>query len=81
MEEARNADVGQLSIATPPSSPTIDGNTDLTYSDNVPERFEAYGWHVVQLGEAANDLDALEAGLRAGIAEEIRPTLIVLRFY
>ena len=45
---------------------SIDGPTELAYSDDVPKRFEAYGWHVVQLGEAANDLDALEAGLRAG---------------
>ena len=51
---------------------TIDGPTELTYSDDVPKRFEAYGWHVVQLGEVANDLDALEAGLRAGIAEDER---------
>ncbi len=58
---------------------TIDGATELAYTDDVPKRFEAYGWHVVQLGEAANDLDALEAGLRAGIAEETKPTLVVLR--
>ena len=53
--------------------------TELAYSDDVPKRFEAYGWHVVQLGEVANDLDALEAGLRDGMAEETRPTLVVLR--
>jgi transketolase len=58
---------------------SIDGPTELAYSDNVPKRFEAYGWHVVQLGEAANDLDALEGGLRAGVAETERPTLVVLR--
>ena len=48
---------------------TIDGPTELAYSDDVPERFEGYGWHVVELGEVANDLDALEAGLREGMAE------------
>jgi transketolase len=58
---------------------SIDGPTELAYSDDVPKRFEAYGWHVVSLGEVANDLDALEAGLRAGIAEQERPTLVVLR--
>jgi transketolase len=58
---------------------TIDGPTELTYTDDVPRRFEAYGWHVVQLGEVANDVDALERGLRAGIAEQTRPTLLVLR--
>jgi transketolase len=58
---------------------TIDGATELAYSDNVPERFEAYGWHVVELGERANDLDALEAGLRAGMAEAERPSVVILR--
>ncbi|HEX4490431.1 MAG TPA: transketolase [Acidimicrobiia bacterium] len=58
---------------------TIDGPTELAYTDDVPKRFEAYGWHVVQLGEAANDCDALEGGLRAGMAEADRPTLVVLR--
>jgi transketolase len=58
---------------------TIDGPTELSYSDNVPERFAAYGWHVVQLGEAANDLDALEAGLRAAMAETNRPSIVILR--
>jgi transketolase len=58
---------------------SIDGPTELAYTDDVPKRFEAYGWHVVQLGDVANDLDAIEQGLRAGIAEEDRPSLIVLR--
>ncbi len=58
---------------------TIDGDTSLAYSDDVPKRFAAYGWHVVQLGEAAEDLDALEAGLRAGMAEDRCPSLVVLR--
>ncbi|MDQ1532445.1 MAG: transketolase, partial [Actinomycetota bacterium] len=58
---------------------SIDGPTELAYSDDVPKRFEAYGWHVVQLGEAANDLDRLESGLRAGMAEQQRPTLVILR--
>jgi transketolase len=71
--------LGRLVFVYDDNHITIDGPTELAYSDNVPERFEAYGWHVLQLGEAANDLDALEAGLCAGIAEEERPTLLVLR--
>jgi transketolase len=58
---------------------TIDGPTELSYSDDVPERFKAYGWHVVELGEVANDLDALEAGLRTAMAETGRPSLVILR--
>ena len=44
-----------------------------------PSASRAYGWHVVQLGEVANDLDALERGLREGMAETDRPSLLVLR--
>jgi transketolase len=58
---------------------TIDGPTELSTGDDVGQRFEAYGWHVVHLGESANDLDVLEEGLRAGVAEADRPSLIILR--
>jgi transketolase len=58
---------------------TIDGPTELAFTDDTRKRFEGYGWHVVHLGEVANDVDAIEAGLREGIAEDARPSLIVLR--
>ncbi len=58
---------------------TIDGETELALSDEAGRRFEAYGWHVLRLGEVAEDLDALEQGLREAIAEEDRPSLIILR--
>jgi len=58
---------------------TIDGATELAYHDDVEERFGAYGWQVINVGEKANDLDALEAAMRAAIAETSRPTLIVVR--
>ena len=58
---------------------TIDGPTELAYSDDVGERFAAYGWHVIHLGEAANDLDAIEGGLREGMKDAERPTVVILR--
>ena len=58
---------------------TIDGPTELSYSDNVPKRFEAYGWHVDDVGEIANDTDALENAVRRAMAVEDRPSMIVLR--
>ncbi len=71
--------VGRLVAVYDDNHITIDGPTELAYSDDVPTRFAAYGWHVVQLGEAAEDLDVLERGLREAIAEEHRPSLVVLR--
>ncbi|MGA2519519.1 MAG: transketolase [Acidimicrobiales bacterium] len=58
---------------------TIDGNTNLSYSDDVVGRFEAYGWHAENIGEVANDTDALEAALRRAMAVEDRPSMITLR--
>jgi transketolase len=58
---------------------TIDGDTALAYSDDVPGRFRAYGWDVVQLGETADDLDGLERALLAAKDVTDRPSLLVLR--
>ncbi|GLI32995.1 transketolase [Desulforhabdus amnigena] len=58
---------------------SIEGPTDLTYSDDVAGRFESYHWHVQDLGDRANDLVALfEAFHRAKEAKD-RPSLIILR--
>jgi transketolase len=58
---------------------TIDGPTELSYSDNVAERFAAYGWAVDDIGEVANDTDAIEAALLRAKADEDRPSMIILR--
>jgi transketolase len=58
---------------------TIDGNTSLTYSDDVGMRFAAYGWNVVHLGEIADDCDALEETLLAAKRVTDRPSLLILR--
>jgi transketolase len=58
---------------------TIDGPTELALHDNPAERFAAYGWHVVNVGEHANELDVLEAATRSAIAETKRPTLVIVR--
>ena len=58
---------------------TIDGDTALTYSDDVASRFEAYGWHVEHLGEIADHCDALEQALLRAKAVTDRPSLLILR--
>ncbi|HZO80190.1 MAG TPA: transketolase [Candidatus Binataceae bacterium] len=57
---------------------TIDGHTDITFSEDVCRRFEAYGWHT-QAVEDANDLDAVAHAIENAIAEEQRPSLIRVR--
>jgi transketolase len=58
---------------------SIDGPTELALTDDAGERFRAYGWHVDEVGEIANDVDELEAALQRAKAEIHRPSLIRLR--
>jgi len=56
---------------------TIDGSTSLAFTENVGQRFEAYGWHVQRVD--GNDLKEVEAALSAAQAATERPSLIIAR--
>lgn len=56
---------------------SIDGSTDLTFTEDRAARFQAYGWHVVQV-EDGNDLDAVDQAIIAAKADP-RPSLIICR--
>ena len=57
---------------------TIEGFTDLAFSENVPKRFEAYGWHTSKV-EDGNDLAAIEAAIRDAQSVADRPSLISVK--
>jgi transketolase len=56
---------------------TIEGHTDLAYSDDVATRFLGYGWNVTRVGDA-NDLDLLTRAFETFRATHDRPTLIIV---
>src|SRR5712675_1608035 len=57
---------------------TIEGFTSLAFSENVPQRFEAYGWHTLTVTDG-NDLNAIEAGIREAQCVGDRPSLISVK--
>jgi len=57
---------------------SIDGSTDLAFTEDVDARFEAYDWHVQRIDDG-NDLDAIDAAIQAARAETERPSLISVR--
>jgi transketolase len=57
---------------------TIDGSTDLSFTEDVGKRFEAYGWNVLRLADTAS-LDDIEAAAEAARRETARPTLVITR--
>lgn len=58
---------------------SIDGTTQTWLSDDAIGRFESYGWHTRQLGEAGEDLDALESAIAEARDTTDAPSLLVLR--
>jgi len=71
--------LGHLCVAYDDNHITIDGSTDLTFTDDTAGRFRSYGWDVHELGEVANDLDVLTQALLAAREDTGRPTLLILR--
>src|SRR5205823_13955943 len=56
---------------------TIEGNTALTFTDDVATRFIGHGWNVTRVGDA-NDLEMLTRAFRAFLSTRDRPTLIIV---
>jgi transketolase len=57
---------------------TIEGFTSLAFSEDVPKRFEAYGWHTSTV-EDGNDLEAIEKAIRDAQGVTDRPSLISVK--
>ena len=66
--------LGKLTLLYDDNGITIDGGTGLAFAEDVGERFRACGWHVQRID--GHDLDAIDAAIRAALAEEARPSLI-----
>ena len=70
--------LGKLTVIYDDNRITIDGRTDLAFSEDAGRRFEAYGWRVLRVADG-NDLAAIDAALADAAGQSERPTLIVLR--
>ena len=70
--------LGKLTVFWDDNRITIDGSTDLSFTEDVMARYRAYGWHVLEV-EDGNDLEALGGAMEAAAAETDRPTLVRVR--
>jgi len=74
---AGHLQLGGLNVLYDSNQISIDGSTDLTYSDDVAGRFAAVGWHV-EVVDDGNDLGALDAAMEAAAAITDRPSLVIV---
>jgi transketolase len=70
--------LGKLTCLYDDNRVTLAADTDITFTEDRAQRFEAYGWHTLSVADG-NDLAAIDAALRAARAETARPSLILVR--
>jgi transketolase len=70
--------LGKLIMMYDSNSISIDGSTDLAFTENVGMRYEAYGWHVSYVEDGNEDLDAIAKAIEAAKAVTDKPSLIVV---
>lgn len=58
---------------------SIDGSTDLAFTEDVGKRFEAYGWHVQVVEDGNTDLDAIDKAIEVAQSVTDKPSLIKVR--
>jgi transketolase len=69
--------LGKLIYLYDDNNVTIEGFTNLAFSERVTERFDAYGWHTITVPDG-NNLNEIEAAIRAAQADD-RPSLIAVK--
>ncbi|HEY9771182.1 MAG TPA: transketolase [Coleofasciculaceae cyanobacterium] len=55
---------------------SIDGSTDVAFTEDVSKRFEAYGWHVLHVEDGNTDLEAIAKAIESAKSVSDRPTMI-----
>ncbi|MGA3049284.1 MAG: transketolase [Terracidiphilus sp.] len=70
--------LGKLTFIYDDNLVSLDGPTELSYNDDVLERFKAYHWHVQRVADG-NDLGAIEKAIENAKAETQRPSIIAVR--
>ena len=81
---AGHQQLGNLVVIYDQNQISIEGDTDIAFSEDVAARFAAYNWHVQSVdwtstGQYVEDVDALQAAIEAAKAETGRPSFIALR--
>lgn len=70
--------LGKLIVLYDDNHVTIEGSTDLAFTENRGARFEAFGWHVQRI-EQGNDIDAISSALKSAQDVTGQPSLIQVR--
>jgi len=68
--------LGRLIVLYDDNNITIDGSTDLSFTENVLKRFESYGWHTLVVADGDNDVEAIASAIARAKSIRDKPSLI-----
>jgi transketolase len=72
--------LGKLIVLYDDNKVSLAGSTELTFTEDIRERFEAYGWQTIEVGpDESNDVDAIDRAIALAKSETSQPTLIAIR--
>lgn len=71
--------LGKLIVFYDDNQISIDGSTELAFTEDVAMRYRAYGWHVIEIVDGDNDVTAIDDAIIAAKMETERPSLIKVR--
>jgi len=76
---AGHLELGNLIVIYDDNHISIDGDTAVAFTENVPKRFEAYGWQVLKIENGDTDLEAIYSAIAEARQEKSKPTIICMR--
>lgn len=76
---AGHLNLGNLILFYDDNSITIDGKTDIAFTEDVLKRYESYGWHTQIIEDGNSDLEGMEKAIHNAQQERDRPSLIAVR--
>lgn len=71
--------LGKLILLYDKNDITIEGNTNVAFTEDVKARYEAYGWQVLEVEDGNTDLDSIDKAIEAAKAETEKPSLIIIK--
>lgn len=70
--------LGKLVLVYDCNNITIEGSTDIAFTEDIPKKFEACGWQTIKV-EEGNDVDKIDAAIKKAKAEKDKPSLVMVK--
>jgi len=71
--------LGRLTMLYDDNHVSLDGPTSWSFTEDVLQRYQAYGWQVLRVENGNEDLDAIDAAIGTAVSQTERPTMIAVR--